>query len=140
MVRRLLRSPRRNPLAYPAGVAPGFDPSHLAAAPTKTIAVVASGATNWRNIQTGQVGVLVGLTPWTPLIDGVIGPAPKGSNNNAGYDFVNYWANCPAAQPITCAAIVRTPASYASGAMAIIGYGAESDSGGAYLRTSVTTC
>ena len=50
--------PTRNPLAYPAGVAPGFDPTHVAAKNT-LISGIAVGNT-YVNLLTGKTPTISG--------------------------------------------------------------------------------
>jgi len=63
----------RNPLAYPCGVAPGFDPTHPAA-PGCVFSGVSDGG-NFINILTGIIGALT-ATP-TVNIDGAIGASTR---------------------------------------------------------------
>lgn len=71
----------RNPLAYPAGYAPGFDPNHVAAL-NPVFSSVASGA-NHINILTGTPATVTG----TPLhkIKNVMGPTLDFDTSNANY-------------------------------------------------------
>lgn len=61
----------RNPLVYPTGRAPGFDPSHVAAHRI-AFSCVASGA-NFVNVLTGARGTIISGTPTTSILE-AIGP------------------------------------------------------------------
>jgi hypothetical protein len=62
---------QRNPLDFPCGLAPGFDPTHVAAVnPILSMIALTGGAVN---IMTGVPGVNLGAP--TSVINGSIGPA-----------------------------------------------------------------
>lgn len=67
---RQLRNP--NPLGFPGGVLPGFDPSHVASRKI-AFSCVASGA-NFVNILTGATGIVTSGTPTASML-GSIGPS-----------------------------------------------------------------
>ena len=77
--------PTRNPLAYPAGVAPGFDPTHVAGKSVEFSAISVGG--NFINLFSGIPGTITGSP--TPKIDGKIGVsttlAGEGSTNQIGF-------------------------------------------------------
>lgn len=80
---RQLRNP--NPLGFPGGVLPGFDPSHVAA--TKAIfSSVALGA-NHLNLLKGLLGIPSGSPPPIATIDGRIGPS---QTNGSGTSYSNF--------------------------------------------------
>lgn len=73
----------RNPLAYPAGVAPGFDPGHVAARNTRFSGVAYAGGVI--NVQKGAPPSTITGTP-TAGIDGVIGSYAS-HTSTASHDF-----------------------------------------------------
>jgi hypothetical protein len=98
-----LRSRLRNPLAFPAGLAFGFDPKHLAAPGSFFSGVPNSG--NFRDILSGEVGTIGGAP--TAVIDGNLGPA---LNFAASADNVSFTPNLPSTAALatcTLAAIFR---------------------------------
>lgn len=78
---------RRNPLAFPAGRAPGIDPLHRAAKGLRFSGIAAQK--NFLNLTAGTLGVIA-ATP-TFAIDGLIGPSfkcPTGSAKFSGQSTV----------------------------------------------------
>jgi hypothetical protein len=74
-----------NPLAYPAGRAPGFDPSHPAMARANgrcRLSVFASGA-SFINLLNGAPGTVTGAIN-SSVIDGALGPATAFTNSGTG--------------------------------------------------------
>lgn len=71
----------RNPLAYPAGYKPGFDPSHPCAAKT-VLSTVHTGA-NQVNLLNGAVGTITGSLATN--IDGRLGPSMDLATSSTNY-------------------------------------------------------
>lgn len=66
---------QRNPLAYPAGVLPGFDPSHVAHVPsTSTTLCAVAHAGSFRDLLSGVTAIQGGAAAPTPVINGALGP------------------------------------------------------------------
>ena len=77
----------RNPLAYPVGRAPGFDPTHVANIQSGFVASAAMsmGPTN---LVTGKAGIVgVGGVQPTFNIDKTIGPYARCAATGAGWEF-----------------------------------------------------
>jgi hypothetical protein len=96
----------RDRLTYPAGIAPGFDPSHVAARST-LFSAVSYGTSNLINILTGQPGVPVdnGFGPPTAIVDHA-GPGIDLINGNAT-QFPGFYTTPPTWQ--TVGLIMTTP-------------------------------
>ena len=99
-----------SPLAYPAGVPTGFDPSHPASRNCWLSTAVNSGATGAYNILTGKPGTING-TP-TFVQDSVIGPSIKYSNATDSTEFSGFSTN--ATNSLLFAAIFRAPTAQAA--------------------------
>lgn len=96
--------PFRNPLAYPAGVPAGFDPSHPAAKNCQIsggFSGVAQGG-NIVNLLNGKVGTISGSP--TNVLNSVIGPSTKFTGNSDNVTFAEV-APAAGALPITMAAV-----------------------------------
>ena len=99
--------PYRNPLAYPAGVAPGFDPRHVAAGlgtDGRGISLVATGGGRFINPRTGSgTPTSWSGTPLTNILS--IGPSVSFT---AASDVISYPVpNGSANLPLTMAAVVQ---------------------------------
>lgn len=116
----------RNPLAFPAGYAPGFDPNHVAAERCILSAIVSNGGA--KNILNGVVGTLV--TSPTASVHGIMGPCNK--FNNATTDAVTFATGTIANSNITLAAIF-TPTTLLSRGILSTGSG-----NGVHLRTNAS--
>ena len=92
-----------NPRAYPAGIAPGFDPTHLAAkgVVTRFSGIARDGS--FVSLLNGEAGV-IGGTP-TFAIDGYIGPSAKFVASTDLWKFPNQ--NTTATTTFTIAFIFR---------------------------------
>lgn len=97
---------RRNLLAYPAGVKPGFDPAHLAARGMQSaygLAGVASGG-NFIDLLSGRPGTIIGSI--SPVID-TIGPCTL-QTTQSGAPRITFSAKAAvASHTVTVAAIFR---------------------------------
>lgn len=82
----------RNPLAYPAGYVPGFDPSHIAAKRT-IISTVASGG-NQINVFRGDKGTITGAPVGGVQAFGPYTYYASGSGDNSSF------SGCLVAQPV----------------------------------------
>lgn len=106
-----MQIPLRDKLAFPAGVAPGFDPTHIAAQGAQLSAVFSGG--NFLNVAPGFCSLL-GTISGTPasVLDGALGPA-----KNVGTSYsVAFGSSAPAISgSVTMAAIIRVPATSNSG-------------------------
>lgn len=125
-------------LAFPGGL-PGFDPTHLVASKLLFSGISTCNQAQVLDLLTGRkAGTTLGVP--TSSTDGVIGPSISGpAGSNAGFNFTNYAANCPVNQPFALGCMIRTPSTFATSAEALVGYGAEADAGGFYLRITQTT-
>lgn len=97
-------------LAFPAGVAPGFDPTHIAGAGVRFSGIALAG--NFINLLNGARGAITGSP--TGAIDGVIGPATNypTAGSTAQSTFSGNAATNDTSS--TIAAIVRFPATGAT--------------------------
>lgn len=84
--RKLLQRPR-NPLVFPAGIAPGFNPTHPAAAYTRFSAIPVGGGAGFVNILNGQAGVPSGSPAST--MDAYTGPGVKSTTTADKISFAN---------------------------------------------------
>lgn len=91
-------------IAFPVGVAPGFDPSHIAAR-SATLCAVASGG-NFVDMLTGKPGTITGAP--TANISGIIGPNVKfgGGTDNVAIAGKRFYGANAAPLADTMAAIV----------------------------------
>ena len=64
----------RNPLAFPAGVSPGYNPNHPASSNRLRFSGVVNNG-NFVNLLTGKVGVLTNSSGYTHFNHGLLGPA-----------------------------------------------------------------
>src|SRR4051812_3687967 len=97
---------RRSTLAYPAGTAPGVDPSHPASAGIsggQGISVVAMNG-NVVDLTTGRKGA-IGGTPSTAIFKSWLGPGIDYSHSADTHDFTGKLASTPPG--MTLAAIVQ---------------------------------
>lgn len=70
-----------NPLAYPAGYAPGYNPSHIAAGGTRFSGISVPG--NFLNILSGKVGTLSGTPTWA--VKSYVGPVTYFTSSSASF-------------------------------------------------------
>lgn len=98
-------------LAYPCGMTPGFDPTHIAASgiSAKGHVGVSSGG-GWLNVLTGIPGTINTAAP--SVIDGVTGPSYVGANDTSGFTFPG---SATAENTFTLAALVRPTSFPATG-------------------------
>jgi hypothetical protein len=110
-------------LAYPAGVAPGFDPTHIASTNTLFSAAVLGG--NHVNILNGKPGVITGSP--TPKILGALGPSvnyPVGGKSVFATAIATNYAE------MTMAAFVQFDTATAAAIRDVIGNSITSTSSG----------
>lgn len=129
-----VRSTWRNPLAYPAGIVPGFDPTHPAAR-NAIFSGIADGG-NFVNLLTGAVGTKNGSP--TANIKGVTGPGvlyQTGANSST-------FSGCGTGSiaTITMAAIVVPPTATGSQAMIYLSNGAAGDCDFYISGSNALTC
>jgi hypothetical protein len=102
----------RDPLAFPAGFAPGFDPTHIAAPGTLFSGIAASSG--FIRLDRAVVGTKNG----SPLsvIDGALGPSlqPSTTNNGTGNGYTFSSLSPTGSSNATLAAICR-PLTFAGG-------------------------
>ena len=110
----------RNPLVYPAGLAPGFNPAHLAVGKT-TFSAVAIG-TGAINIATGKAGAPTGTNTFG--IDARVGPNIVGSSGGVNYILFSSVVPSATDASATMAAIMTSPPSGGSyGGIIAVGSG-----------------
>lgn len=87
----MLYVPRYPPLAYPAGRAPGFDPTHLASAGGVAISVIAANSVNFIDLLNGTSGtVTVGNQTFTSSMNGFLGPCVTQSATASGTGITTF--------------------------------------------------